>query len=270
MRALGDDAGAPSFRRRRQRPRFGTARICSTPSSRAAFSRSSSPRTTSCTDRAAIRRCGRARRSSRSSSLMIRDFAPLEERIAQRRRAAARAIPAFLDDAVPSGTAAPTLPTAWAAKARARMRRRDVLLTEGIDAAGSPTRSLRDRRAFATAGRRGEARAAFATFATGSSVDLQAPDAAMRLRPGALRPAARRVVTGCTRSRADLLAEAHDRFDEARAELDDHGARAAGSWPDAAGAARRRPSVALTSYLAPFARDRGTRAASAATAARSS
>jgi hypothetical protein len=186
-------------------------------------------------------------------SLMIRDFAPVGERIARAEARLGR-ISAFLRDksanmtlivdepgfAVgvaeakgpdePNGTLdwRRPLPKAWADKARRECEGAIVLLTEGITRWIAEAK-LGKRDAFRLHDAAAEARTAFRMFETRLGLHPAAPDEAMACGPELYDLL---LVRGhhCTRSRADLLAEAKDRFAAERAQLDVMARDAAGSW----------------------------------------
>jgi hypothetical protein len=162
-------------------------------------------------------------------SLMIRDFAPLGERLTT---AAARldAISGFLAQArVTVGDRA--IPASWTAKAMRECEGGAILFTRGIErwvASASPSSGTAARvRAAAT-----HANAALAHFAGWLRSRAQAPDGTeacgtdlfdLLLEHG----------HQCARSRSDLLAEARRRFTEERSRLDEMARATAGSWATA-------------------------------------
>jgi hypothetical protein len=190
---------------------------------------------------------------------MIRDFAPVEERIARAEARLGR-IGHFLRDesanmtlvaGEPDGTLdhRRAMPKAWADKARRECEGAIVLLTDGMErwaAAAKLGASDASRLHDAAA----DARTAFRMFETRLGLHPAAPDEAMACGPELYDLLLARG-HHCTRSRADLLAEARDRFAAERAQLDAMARDAAGSWENAqAQLAAAHPSP--DEYLASF------------------
>jgi hypothetical protein len=179
-------------------------------------------------------------------SLMIRDFAPIEDRM---RDAAARlnAIPEFLD--VAKRTLSFDCPAAWIAKARRECEGATVLLSRGIDqwiAAMSPSDSAARRARDAAAA----AYSAFSQFSSWLAARLTAPDSAMACG-GARYDFLLDRGHWSDRSRADLLSVAHREMVEARRRLDESSTVIAGSWPAAQeqlAAKHSAPDDYLTSF----------------------
>ena len=189
-------------------------------------------------------------------SLMIRDFAPVEERIARAEARLGR-ISNFLRDKSANMTLEPNttldsrrpLPKAWADKARRECEGAIVLLTEGITrwiAEGQ----LGDRDVFRLHDAAANARTAFRMFEKRLGLHPAAADEAMACGPELYDLLLARG-HHCTRSRADLLAEAKDRFAAERAQLYAMARDAAGSWENVqAQLAAAHPSP--DEYLASF------------------
>jgi hypothetical protein len=186
-------------------------------------------------------------------ALMIRDFAPVEERIARAEARLGR-IRDFLRDrsakmtliidepgvAVgfapvigpdePNGTLdwRRPIPKAWADKARRECEGAIVLLTEGIER-WSAAAKLGNKDAFRLHDAAADARTAFRMFATRLGLHPAAPDEAMACGPDFYDLLLARGHQ-CARSRADLLVEANERFAAERARLDAMARDVAGSW----------------------------------------
>ena len=207
-------------------------------------------------------------------SLMIRDFAPVEERIARAEARLGR-IGDFLRDkstnmtlvvdepgfAVgvaeaigpdePNGTLdlRRPMPKAWADKARRECEGAIVLLTDGMQRWAAAAK-LGDRDASRLHHAAADARVAFRIFANRVGHHPEAPDEAMACGPELYDLLLARG-HHCTRSRADLLAEAKDRFAAERAQLDAMARDAAGSWENVQAqlaAAHPSPDEYLTSF----------------------
>jgi hypothetical protein len=155
-------------------------------------------------------------------SLMIRDFAPVEERMASA-VARLRAIPAFLAE-MERTIGHRSIPAAWAARAVRECAGARILLTSGI-AAWSP----QGRRTAALYEAAGLASSAFGRCAEWLSTRPAAPDDAtscgvemydLLLSRGHY----------CESSRAELLTEARQRLPVERARLDAMAHEVAGSW----------------------------------------
>ena len=180
-------------------------------------------------------------------SLMIRDFAPIEERV-EAAIARMEAIPAFLCHSEPSGeesqsyrqrglstgiTAIPRFARNdhWTAKARRDCEGAEILLTTGLarwlESAGVDA-AVRQR-TLAAAER---ARAAFHAFSASVGGGAGTSESALSCGPDLYDLLLSRGHF-CTRSRADLLADARARFDAARAELDLVARSVAGSFETA-------------------------------------
>jgi len=160
-------------------------------------------------------------------SLLIRDFAPLEDRLdfVERR---ANCSGALLGPTLDAGTA---LPRAWVDRALRDCEGAQILLGEGffrriaaLDASASRRQSLHD------AATRAAAR--FRTLAQQLESHRKTPDSAMACGPELFDLLLSRGHF-CLRSRADLLAEVRERFDAASSELDRMVRVVAGSWEDA-------------------------------------
>ena len=201
-RLVGDASGAGSPQR------FATTSTRSTPSSRAAFSRFSSPRMRARTACAAIRRSGPARRSSRSCSLMIRDFAPVERARCDARSARLDAIPDVSRRSAARRSATRSFRPRGRRKAQRECEGAAILLGERDRRVDRSRRAGRRDGRVACAPPRRARESAFAQFADWLG---RAPPRRMTRWPcGAelLRSAARRAAISAQRSRADLLAEA--------------------------------------------------------------
>ena len=162
-------------------------------------------------------------------SLMIRDFAPVSERMTS---ATARldAIPAFLDQAYDT-LGDRSIPAAWATRALRECEGASILLGRGIDAwiEASPNVRARVARLRAAAER---ASIAFAKFADWLSERPLAPHALMACGNTLFDLLLSRGHQ-CVRPRSALLKEARARFAEARTKLDEMALDNAGSWEDA-------------------------------------
>ena len=159
-------------------------------------------------------------------SLMIRDFAPVSERMAS---ATARldAIPDFLAKAYETIGDRP-VPSAWATRALKECEGASILLDRGIKAwiEATPNVAIRVPRLRAAADR---ASAAFAGFADWLSQRPLASHADMACGPDLYDLLLTRGHYS-KRSRAELLSEARAAFLVARAELDRMSREAVGSW----------------------------------------
>jgi len=184
-------------------------------------------------------------------ALMTRDFAPAEERL-HAAAARLRAIPSFLA-AARRTVAGPQAPVEWTARALRECGAAALLLGDGVErwlAAEPAPASL----AAAVRAGAGEARAAFGGFASWLRRDAApAPDARYACGPDFLDLLIRRGHR-CERPRAELLAEAHGRLDEALARLHEQARAAApGGWPEVqARLAELHPSA--DDYLPSFER----------------
>jgi hypothetical protein len=182
-------------------------------------------------------------------SLMIRDFAPLEERVTS---AAARlaAIPAFLAGAMATiGDA--RIPEAWIARAARECSGATILCERGIPrwlASGV----VASKHAGALIDASTRAKAAFADFANWLDARRVAPDATLA-SGSALFDVLLSRGHQCSRSRADLLGEARGRFAEERARLEEMSRETAGSWA-AAQLALADDHPTAEDYLGAFAR----------------
>lgn len=159
-------------------------------------------------------------------ALMIRDFAPIDERILNATRRL-EAIPAFLADAYETVGDSP-IPLAWTAKALRECDGAAILLDRGIDhwvdsAATVPARDARCRIAAA------RARVAVLQFAEWLRTRPVAPESAMACGP-ALYDLLLARGHHCLRSRADLLGDAHDAFRRERSRLDAMALDVSDSW----------------------------------------
>ncbi|HUQ80841.1 MAG TPA: DUF885 family protein [Gemmatimonadaceae bacterium] len=157
-------------------------------------------------------------------ALMIRDFAPVESRVCTAMERLQRIPEAF---ARLHGRA----PQSWVAKAVRECDGANVLLSSGIerwlaDATLPHDDAQRTRRLAA------QTHAAFRALASQLDSMPKAPESAMSCGPDLFDLLLSRGHF-CTRSRADLLADAKDRFEAARAELDVLARSVAGSWADA-------------------------------------
>ena len=168
-------------------------------------------------------------------SLMIRDFAPVGERV-EAAVMRLRRIPAFLGHSErrperPEARNDDPVLMPWIEKTLRECEGASILLSTGMERwlASAPASAQTVARARACAE---SARDAFQTLATrlASQPDPQPPTVAcgpdlydLLLTRGHF----------CTRSRADLLIEAKDRFETARADLAALACSAAGSWPNA-------------------------------------
>lgn len=158
--------------------------------------------------------------------LMIRNFAPLDERI---ENAASRldAIPAFLRDARAT-LSDEDVPRAWADRAIREIAGAEILLTRGIEAwLASDVHSARVAARLRVGAQ--HARAAFADFAEWLRSMPDAPEPVL-----ACGPAMYDVLLArghhCSRSRANLLADVRIRFTAERARLDIMASSITGSW----------------------------------------
>ena len=163
-------------------------------------------------------------------ALMIREFAPLDERIENATRRL-ELIPAFLADAYDTVDAA--VPEAWTAKALRECEGAAILLERGIDlwidsAAPVPARDASCRIAAA------RARVAVLQFAEWLRTRPPAADAAMACGPELYDLLLERG-HHCHRSRTDLLADARAEFSRARARLEAVALDVADSWRDVQG-----------------------------------
>lgn len=182
-------------------------------------------------------------------SLMIRDFAPLEDRI-ENASGRLEAMPAFLAEAAAHfGTHA--APAAWVARAQRDLEGARVLLRTGLDrwlSGGSVSKAL-DHRIRAAAVR--------------AATAVDSLDDALRSVPGRDESAMQCGETHydlvlhrghrCDRSASDLLADARSKLSNARRLLQEEAARLAGSWEQAqARLAEDHPTAA--GYLEAFER----------------
>ena len=162
-------------------------------------------------------------------SLMIRDFAPVEQRVASS-IARLSAIPAFLAHATETMANRP-IPSAWKAKAVRECEGGKILFTRGIERwiadAKISDSSANDLRQAASAAF--GAAAAFADWLRSTPVG---PDDAARAGPELFDLLLMRG-HHCSRSRNDLLADAKSRFASERAKLNEMAEAMAGSWPAA-------------------------------------
>jgi hypothetical protein len=159
-------------------------------------------------------------------ALMIRNFAPLDERIAN---AAARlqAIPEFLRNAV-SVIGDHEVPRPWAERALRDIAGAELLLTRGIEAwLASDVISIGVAARLRIGAQR--AREAFRTFAEWLASCRAAPDIALACG-AAMYDVLLARGHHCSRHRSDLLAEARARLSEERAQLDVAAKSIAGSW----------------------------------------
>ena len=189
-------------------------------------------------------------------SLMIRDFAPVEERIehAERRieqlasflmrpidkpaytietehaTVSAWEIPS-LDDARHTLDPRTPIPPAWRDRALRDCAGADALLTSGFERwiASAPLAPHR-RAELARASQ--QARVRLNVFGERLRRHPEAPESAMSCDPDLFDLLLSRGHFS-TRSRSDLLAEVRERFDAARAELDTEAQHVAGSWANA-------------------------------------
>ena len=159
-------------------------------------------------------------------SLMIRDFAPVAERMTA---ATSRldAIPDFLNQAYEALGDRP-IPSSWTTRALKECEGASILLDRGINAwiEATPGVSSRVPRLRAAAER---ASFAFAKFADWLSERPLAPHALMACGPTLYDLLLSRGHM-CDRPRAELLREARARFADARARLDEMAKEIAGSW----------------------------------------
>lgn len=159
--------------------------------------------------------------------LMTRAFAPLDERI---ENAAARlhAIPAFLRDAMATMDGE-SVPRPWADRALREISGAEILLARGIDAwLASDVRSTASAARLQLGAHK--ALDALAGFAGWLRSLPDAPEAALGCG-AAMYDVLLARGHHCARTRSDLLAEAHARFTDERARLDDMARSIAGSWP---------------------------------------
>jgi len=159
-------------------------------------------------------------------ALMIRDFAPVDERIITATRRL-EALPAFLAAAYDTFADAP-VPVEWTAKALRECDGAAILLDRGIDvwvdsATGAPTRDALCRIAAA------RAKVAVLQFAEWLRTRPDAPEEAMACGPELYDILLARG-HHCTRARADLLADAREGFARARSRLDVLALDVAESW----------------------------------------
>lgn len=158
--------------------------------------------------------------------LMIRNFAALDERL---ENAAARlqAIPEFLRNAIIVIGGA-EVPRAWIDRALREIAGAEILLTNGIEAwLASDVHSIGVAARLRIGAQR--AREAFRMFAEWLRTCRAAPSAAFACGPAMFDVLLSRG-HHCSRTRADLLAEAKARFTEERAQLDAAAKSIAGSW----------------------------------------
>lgn len=159
-------------------------------------------------------------------SLMVRNFAPLDERI---ENAAARlsAIPAFLRSGMAlMGTTA--MPRTWTERAIREIAGVEILLSRGIDAwLASDVHSVGVAARLRIGAQR--AREGFAVFAEWLRSCRVAPDTALGCGAAMFDVLLARG-HHCARTRAELLAEARARFSDERAELEAMAKPIAGSW----------------------------------------
>ena len=172
--------------------------------------------------------------------LMIRDFAPVRERIERAEARLARVAP-FLscsEEPVsasdePTGTLDPRtpVPRAWVEKALRECEGAKILLSTGFERwLASTTLSPGDLRRLRTAS--ASASAAIEAFSVRLGAHPEAPESAMACGPEVFDLLLTRGHF-CTRTRADLLKEARERFDLACAELESMARATAGSWHEA-------------------------------------
>jgi hypothetical protein len=162
-------------------------------------------------------------------ALMIREFAPLRDRI----EVAEARLSKFSSSLNPSVGDPPTrAPRAWKEKALRDRDGAEILMTTGVitwlTSAELPV-SQRDRFYRTAASAQARVRS-FMAHVDGAQPD--APESAMSCGPDLFDLLLNRGHF-CTRSRADLLTEAKNRFESARADLDTLARSVAGSWPDA-------------------------------------
>ena len=158
-------------------------------------------------------------------SLMIRDFAPVEQRM---RHAASRldAIPDFL--ATARATLTVDSPAAWTAKARRECEGASVLLGRGIDrwiAACTPSNDTARR----LRGAAERAATAFSEFSSWLDGRRAAPDGALSIGASRYDFLLERA-HWCQESRSALLELARAELVEARTRLGESATLAAGSW----------------------------------------
>ena len=159
-------------------------------------------------------------------SLMIRDFAPMNERILSATRRL-EAIPGFLAGAYETVGDA-SIPLAWTAKALRECDGGAILLERGIDrwidsATSVPARDARCRIAAA------RAKVAVLQFAEWLRTRPVAPESAMTCGPELYDLLLTRG-HHCVRSRDDLLADVHDAFRRERSRLDVMALEVSESW----------------------------------------
>ncbi len=159
-------------------------------------------------------------------SLMIRNFAPLDERI-ENASARLHAVPAFLQSAMTLiGDVA--VPRPWTARALREIAGAEILLTRGIEAwLASDVHSIGVAARLRLGAQR--AREAFTTFSEWLASRRAAPDTALVCGPAMYDVLLARGHQ-CARSRAELLTEARARFADERAQLDAMAKPIAGSW----------------------------------------
>ena len=189
-------------------------------------------------------------------ALMIRDFAPIEQRFehAERRMeqlasflmrpvgkpvytieteqatVAAWEVPS-LDEAPLTLDPRTPIPPAWRDRALRDCVGADVLLSSGFERWIASVPLSPQRRADLTRASQ-QARVRLNMFSERLRRHPEATESAMSCGPDLFDLLLSRGHF-CTRSRFDLLAEARERFDAARAELDSNARRVAGSWDDA-------------------------------------
>jgi len=162
-------------------------------------------------------------------ALMIREFAPLRERIdiAESRLAqySSRLSPR-------AGNPQTRVARAWKEKALRDRDGAEILLTTGVISwfAWAELASTERDRVYKTAARAKARVRSFTAHVDGAQPD--APESTMSCGPELFDLLLNRGHF-CTRSRVDLLTEAKDRFETARGDLDALARSVAGSWPDA-------------------------------------
>ena len=218
---------ASRIRRRRRRARIATTPTCSTPSSRARFSRRSSPRTRARTASARNPSLWTGEAIFSVIGLMIASFAPLDERI---ENAAARldAIPAFLRRCAWRHWQR-SVPRPWADRAIRECAGAEILLTRGIDAwLASDVHSARvAARSDAALIRRERRSRQFADWLRSLP---DAPETSLACGAAMFDVLLARG-HHCNRTRADLLADARTRFAAERARLDEMARRSPARGP---------------------------------------
>src|SRR5207253_991838 len=158
-------------------------------------------------------------------SLMIRDFAPLEDRMIAA-TARLNAIREFLDHA--RTTLGDAIPAAWTSKALNECEGAGVLVTRGIElwlATGAPSAATAGHLRAAAA----RAKGAFVQFCEWLATRSEAPVTAMACGSTMYDLLLARG-HACTRTRAGGGAAARSRFAEERHCLDEMAESAAGSW----------------------------------------